>query len=876
MGMESWWSKFISVCSFILLLLNATHCFSPVQSQALGQVDECSALLQFKESFAIKKSVSADPLAYPKVSFWTREGDGNRSNCCSWDGVECDEDFGHVVGLNLSSSCLYGSINSSNSLFRLVHLQRLDLSDNHFNFSQIPSRFGHDLSSLTYLNLSNSLFSGQIPSEISKLSKLSTLDLSFNGQKFVDDSFPLILTKGNLRSLVQNLTNIKKLHLSGVDIYSTVPDILVNASSLTSLQLDICGLYGEFPIGIFHLPNLEVLDVNGQLVSEYSLSWIASLTNLYSLSLWATKFRGKFPSFVANLTQLSLLELGGNEITGQIPSWLMNLTQLTTLNLGGNNLSGAIPRSLFQLQNLEILDLSSNSLSGQVEFDQFSQPKKLKNLRLAYKKLSLQIITNLSATVPQLESLDLTSCNLTEFPEFLKYQSELRFLRLSDNNIQGQIPKWVWNATRETLLFLKLSSNFLTGFDQNPINLPWQNLYHLDLRTNMLQGSLPIPPQSIINYMVGSNYYSGEISPSFCNLNHLHILDLSNNSLSGMLPQCLGNSSALEILMLMNNSFHGSIPQICPVANSLKMVDLSYNQLQGKVPRSMANCTRLEFLNLGNNHMRDIFPSWLGALPALQFLSLRSNGFHGMIGKYATNHDFPKLCIIDLSDNGFSGVLPSNYLENWNSMKSVDESQQTYFLVISTADNNSAKYSYGFAYPYSITTFAKGVELKFIWTPYLLRFIDFSSNRFEGEIPAGVIGNLRGLLFLNLSNNALTGLIPSSLWNLTALESLDLSRNQLSGRIPGNLAQLTFLEYFNVSYNHLWGPIPLGQQFGTFLEDSYQGNSGLCGKPLSKKCDSSISLPPSIFEEDEDSRFQIALDWKRQPRGTRGRRGHRN
>ncbi|CAL2249203.1 unnamed protein product [Prunus armeniaca] len=338
------------------------------------------------------------------------------------------------------------------------------------------------------------------------------------------------------------------------------------------------------------------------------------------------------------------------------------------------------------------------------------------------------------------------------------------------------------------------------------------------------------------------------------------------------------------------------------------MVDLSYNQLQGKIPRSMANCTQLEFLNLENNQISDIFPSWLGALPALRALILRSNRFHGMIGKSATNQDFPKLCIIDLSNNGFSGMLPSNYLENWNSMKFVDKNQPPYFEVLPKLDS---LVKYGYIYEYSITIFAKDVELKYMKTPYLLRLIDFSSNRFEGEIPAGVIGNLRGLILLNLSNNALTGLIPSSLWNLTALESLDLSQNQLSGRIPGNLAQLNFLEYFNVSHNHLWGPIPLGQQFGTFLEDSYQGNSGLCGKPLSKKCDSSISPPPSILEEDEDSGFQIALDWyvvlpglvsglivgvvagnfwasknhewflekfsrKRQPRGTRGRRGHRN
>ncbi|XP_021805882.1 receptor like protein 30-like [Prunus avium] len=677
---------------------------SSEKTQALGQVDECSALLQFKESFAISKSVSADPLAYPKVSFWTREGDGNRSNCCSWDGVECDEDFGHVVGLDLRSSCLYGSINSSNTLFRLVHLQRLDLSDNHFNFSQIPSRFGDDLSSLTYLNLSNSLFSGEIPSEISMLSKLSTLDLSFNFQKLYPDINPLKLTKGNMRSLVQNLTNIKQLHLSWVHIYSTVPDILVNASSLTSLQLDTCGLNGEFPVGIFHLPNLEVLHVSSN-----------------------------------------------PELTGYFPT--------------------------------------------------FNRSNFFKKLGVAY------------------------------------------------TNFSGQLPGSLGNL-------------HVLRFEQNPVILPWQNLNSLDLQSNMLHGSLPIPPLSIRNYVVRDNNYSGDISRSFCNLNHLHALDLSNNSLSGMLPKCLGNSSSLEILDLHHNSFHGSIPQICPGENSLKMVDLSYNQLQGKVPRSMANCTKLELLNLGSNQISDIFPSWLGALPALRALILRYNGFHGMIGKSATNHDFPKLCIIDLSNNGFSGMLPSNYLENWNSMKFVDdENHQIYFQVSSEPDSSDKHLDNSYVVPYSITTFAKGVELKYFATPYLLRLIDFSSNRFEGEIPAGIIGNLRGVRILSLSNNTLTGLIPSSLANLTTLESLDLSQNQLTGRIPGDLAQLNFLAYFNVSHNHIWGPIPLGQQFGTFLEDSYVGNSGLCGKPLSKKCESSRPLPSSIFEEDEDSGFQIELDW---------------
>ncbi|XP_068336352.1 receptor-like protein 7 [Pyrus communis] len=941
MGMESRRSKFISVRCFTLLLIIASQFSLSVQTQTICHDDERSALLQFNDSFTIDESASTLPFAYPKVASWTLEGDAQNqtSDCCSWDGVECDEVSGHVIGLDLRSSCLYGSLNSSSSLFQLVHLQSLDLSDNNFNFSQIPSRLGHDLASLTYLNLSKSFFSGEIPSEISMLSKLSTLDLS-TSQKFHDDNNILKLTKTNLISLVQNMTkNIEQLHLDLVDIYSTLPDGLVNASSLISLRLAQCGLYGEFPVGVFHLPSLQVLylfenydltgyfpnfnktnsikrlDVSltkfyGQLPSslgnlhslnELRLSqctfcpclpsslrnltqltyldisqfydstknfctnqlascpwfWVGKLTNLFFLGL-DDAIRGEFPDFLANLTQLSYLSMGSNEMTGPIPSWLMNLSQLSYLDLSQNKLQGEIPQSFFRLRDLQFLDLSDNNLSGLVEVDQLSKLKSLKKLFLSYNKLSLNFKTNMSAAFPKLQSLRLDSCNLTEFPGFLHDQYELTTLYLSNNNIRGQIPKWLWNATRETMLNLNLENNFLTGFEQDPGTFPWQNLRYLFLDFNKLQGSLPIPPQSIRIYYVANNCYSGEVSPSFCNLNDLHTLDLSNNNLSGKLPQCLGNSSNLGKLSLRNNSFHGGLPSLCPTVNSsLASVDLSYNQLGGKLPRSIANCTQLVFLNIANNHISDIFPSWLGALPVLWALILRSNGFHGVIGNPATTHEFPKLCIIDLSNNDFSGILPSNYFENWNSMKFVGKSKHTYFETFSSIDSQGFVTHFRSVFP--LTIFGKGVELKYEETPNLLKLIDLSGNKFDGEIPAGVIGNLRGLVLLNLSNNGLTGQIPSSLGNLNMLESLDLSHNQLSGRIPSNLAQLTFLAYWDVSHNLLWGPIPVGKQFDTFENDSYEGNSGLCGKPLSRKCEA--PPPPSAVEEDEDSGFEIGLDW---------------
>ncbi|KAF3434372.1 hypothetical protein FNV43_RR25475 [Rhamnella rubrinervis] len=873
--------------------------------------DESSELLQFKESFVIAHTASRYEAAYPKVLQWNSE----TRNCCSWDGVECDEHTGNVIGLDLSSSCLFGSINSNSTLFNLRHIRMLSLADNNFNHSQIPAAITQ-LSGLTYLNLSGSYFCGQVPFEISNLHMLTYLDLSHNYDPDTSEKF-LQLKNPSLKTLVLNLTRLEVLYFSYINISSEVPHSFSNFTSLRWLLLEDCELRGAFPTKIFHLPNLQVLVVkhnenlsghfpefherstllelglghtgfSGRLPSSidkldslkilgitgcnfsgaipHSLGKLAKITEL---RLGKNNFIDPIPSSFQNLTQLTFLNLYFNKITGSIPPWLGNLTKIEVLLLSENKLEGPIPQSVSKLMNLDELNLCLNNLSGFLEFDMFLNMKSLTSLQLGYNNLSLVFRkTNTNATMSKFNRLGLDFCNLTEFPNFLGYQNKLEWLDLAGNKIYGQIPKWVLNTSVDTLMGLNISSNFLTGFNQKSIVLPWVNLRLFDVSYNMLQGPLPIPPLSIQEFDVSNNKLNGEVSHLFCNMSSLYEFNLSKNNLSGMVPHCLGNSStSLSVLSLENNSFHGVIPQICSnsgSASSLRLIDLSHNKFQGQLPRSWSYCMMLEGIVVSNNQLVDTFPSWLGSLPELKLLVLHHNGFYGVIEKPKMDVDqFAKLHVIDLSSNNFTGVFPSHYISSWNAMKSVESNGWEYMSAKwNDSWSNNSRLSNTDSY-YKMTITSKGVDTIYQVILDVFAFVDLSNNKFEGEI-SDLFGKLKALRSLNLSNNMLTGCIPLSLGNLTYLESLDLSRNKLSGQIPQQLTQLGFVETFNVSHNNLVGLIPQGNQFNTFDASSFEGNRGLCGDQLFKKCATSSSSPspfPTAEKDDGDSECLVKLVW---------------
>ncbi|XP_030960680.1 receptor-like protein 32 isoform X2 [Quercus lobata] len=719
---------------------------------------------------------------------------------------ELPESIGNLKSLShldLSGANFFGEL--PNSIGKLESLNALYLRSTNFS-GKLPDSIGN-LNSLNYLELDLSKFSGEIPPSIGNLSQLTYLSLYWNN------------FNGQLPSTLGNLAKLTSLDLGYNLFFGKVPSSLGNLTQLEELFLPYNNFEGRFPVSLTNITKLTRIGISGNQLKGSIPSEISKLTNLSLLALSYNSLTGAIPLVLYTMPSLSELILNQNQLTGPLQFQNISSSQLNILGLSGNKLDGPVPRSIANFTKLRELYLSSINLKDKMELNIFFQVKELQYLDLSGNNL-LVSKENINSTHPKISYLLLSSCNLREFPDFLKAQNELNTLDLSNNKIEGKIPKWFCNVGKGTLQYLNLSFNLLSGFEQPLKVLPWKFIIYLDLRSNMLQGSLPIPPLSTSYFFASNNNLTGKIPQMICKVNSLQVLDISNNQLIGQIPQCFGHfSNSLLVLNMRNNCFQGNLPKSFMKGCSLVTLDLSHNQIQGKIPRSLAQCRMLEVLNLGNNNINDAFPFWLQSLPELRILVLRTNGFHGPIWTPHTSFGFSKLHVIDLSHNNFFGRLPSECFKTWNAM-----------LMVPTKDYSQPEYM-GSQFNYyedSMTIVNKGLEIFLVKILTIFTAIDLSNNRFYGEIPNSV-GNLKGLILLNLSSNSFIGHVPSSLGNLTSLESLDLSQNKLSGG-----------------------------QFWTFEISTFEGNLALCGSPLPKKC----GIEPPTYETRQESSIVEGFDWK--------------
>ncbi|KAK6786059.1 hypothetical protein RDI58_014584 [Solanum bulbocastanum] len=218
--------------SFLYFVLQISICFSSSFEHHLCSPTEASALLQFKQHFEIISyaSYNCDRASFPKTKSWNESRD-----CCTWDGVTCDMLTGHVISLDLSCSQLFGNFHRNRSLFQLHHLHTLNLDNNYFNYSSIPHNIGR-LTNLRHLNLSDAYFLGKIPTEISYLSNLVSLDLSVYGLQLDERTF---------ETMLHNFTNLELLSLFNVNISSPIPVNISSSLGTRILVILICEVFSQ-------------------------------------------------------------------------------------------------------------------------------------------------------------------------------------------------------------------------------------------------------------------------------------------------------------------------------------------------------------------------------------------------------------------------------------------------------------------------------------------------------------------------------------------------------------------------------------------------------------------------------------------------------
>ncbi|PHU17166.1 hypothetical protein BC332_12861 [Capsicum chinense] len=669
-------------------------------------------------------------------------------DCCSWDGVICDEMTGHVVELDLSCSQLVGNIDSNSSLFQLSRLQRLNLSRNTFSNSHISPLFGR-LSSLTHLDLSYTSFSGQIPSEISHLSKLQSLHLL---------NYDIQLGPHNFKILLQNLTQLRLLDLRLVNISSTIPPKF--SSHLTTLRLGDTDLYGIIPERIFHLSNLKELDLsyNDHLTGYFPTTKWNSTASIEELYLSQVDFSGSFlPESIGYLTSLRYVMLNSCNLSGKIPKSLWNLTRLEHLDLKDNLLEGSIPLFTSGLQNLSYLRLLNNLLNGVIPSWKFSLPS-LSKLDLKDNHFCGQLEDFRYNSI--LTHIDLGHNQLQGYlSESIQKLVNLASIHFEHNQFQGPLPKSLQNLVN--LTWLDLSSNNFSGNVDVSIFSNLKQLFLLELSHNSISltnennvnSTLPESVESLglsgceireLDFLRSAKQLSNKQKATL--QTSLLVLDLARNNLKGAIPRSLGSmSDDLKVLDMQRNSLSGNLQIGFGFGNGLKSLNLHGNKLAGKIPRSLANCKELEVLDLQNKNLNDAFPMWLGTLPYLQVLSLRSNKLHGPITTSGIKNLFPQLRILDLSSYAFTSELPTRH-------------------------------------------------------------------------------------------------------------------------IPSVMGDLISLRVLNLSYNGFQGCIPRGPQLGTFGINSYEGNDGLRGFPVSKDCGSSwrpeTKNAAHALDKESNSSFLSELSWK--------------
>ncbi|XP_045191888.2 slit homolog 3 protein-like [Mercenaria mercenaria] len=545
------------------------------------------------------------------------------------------------------------------------------------------------------------------------------------------------------------------------------------------------------------------------------------------------------------------LYLGYNQLTNISTGAFASFPKLERLQLERNKINVIQPHAFRNLSNLDQLDLRENKLITVGE-NAFSDMRSLKILYLITNPI--QKINELAFVgTESLESLYLQSNALTEIPP-LGNMTNLKKLILEGNDIiNATFPacfrtikkqlsiglsnnniKILSNDTFEALRnksvsSLYLSRNALERIDpgtflplgsitslklgSNPLNaqalrtaiesLKGKNMVSLDISGIQLNGVLLentfelLKNTSITTLNMRSNKISTLPNKVFSGLNQLLHLDLTSCQIERTSPASFEGLDKLTILILNRNKLI-NVPKNLPT--SLIYLYLDSNEITAIGDKSFINMAYLQELRIRYNKIQTLEEdSFLGLLQ-LNKLSLYNNFIATLPGKVFD--PLVRLISLDLENNNLASI--QNSKGRFSSFGS---------LVYLNLANNKMTYIQPDIFQYTLSMKYLHLENNLLGD---LLSGDFGGGLFKGlvkleelnlmnnrlvAIPDPSFQDLTSLVFLNLTNNKITGW-GSNLFKATQnLQVLDLTNNLVATLKKENLQDFTAMKSLNLTGN---------------------------------------------------------------------------
>ncbi|KAI5698515.1 hypothetical protein M8J76_015398 [Diaphorina citri] len=515
---------------------------------------------------------------------------------------------------------------------------------------------------------------------------------------------------------------IRRLDFSG-NALRRLSDKLFSPHRDTLQELRLAdNLFGDslnpiFSTSEFHgLVNLRILDLSDNQIKAIEEGILKGCDNLLELRMDHNRFTS-IPSVSLNGPRaLRILSMAYNRIGTLKADSFLSQRWLERIILRGNRLTTIEGGAFNGLAKIHILNLGYNRLN-KLNSDTFQGAEKLEYLDMSnnyfdlFPSIALKSLTalkhlNLSANmISKIEISDISSLG------------KLEVLDLSRNNIAHLHPGMFINLKALRYLDLGIEENALNGL---------QSLEMLNLQDNNL---LSIPASALLS------------------LPRLAALKLDYNRITAVSPDLLKLiATRLTILGLAKNVIRELPADVFRDFQKLKSLDLNGNFLINLESTGLEDT--LDNLNVRDNQITTLSSSALN-YKLLTKLDLSHNNLKELEPTAFTN--VPTLLHLNLSRNAHLSSLPVGGFDPLKKLEVLD--------LAATGLKSIPQYQFD--------------EL------LNLKYLCLAHNHLT-EIPEMMFKNLLNLTYLDLSNNNIVNLRVGSLYGLPSMKRLDLSFNKLT------------------------------------------------------------------------------------------------